>query len=196
MTQKEIKLTQENKELKQRLKAKAHEDKPLFKTKYFTTTKINVHFGQVIAVIIIGFCMYMCRYLVSDTIQLAVVLSALIGCGGYILKKSYDTYSMKSIADSEQMNKKEKYKMRFDFAQMMTTLVAKKKITPEAVPLFKSVIEENSTSVAVNGYGGSTVVDSTTFGVTNPNVDNQYQYNAGNSEDIISSPATDNMAQG
>lgn len=148
-------------------------EKPLFSTKYLTTSKINIHYAQVLALIIFIFVMYMCKYLKNDTIQLAAVLASLIGCASYIVKTSHDTYNKKAISDSESKDKQEKYKMKLHFAEMMSQLMADGKITANGVNNLKTLVSETETSVAMNGYGGGTVVEQQTFGVTNPTADTQ-----------------------
>lgn len=156
---------------KRKSKKKQVTEKSLFSTKYFTTSKINIHYAQVLALIIFIFVMYMCKYLKNDTIQLAAVLASLIGCASYIVKTSHDTYNKKAISDSESKDRQEKYKMKLHFAEMMSQLMADGKITANGVNNLKTLVSETETTLATNGYGGSTVIEQQTFGVQNPMVD-------------------------
>lgn len=159
------KLEETNKKLEDKLKSK---EKSSFNLKYLTTTKFGFHFSQIISVIILIFCMYMCKYLINDTIQLAVVLSALIGCAVYVVKKYCDIYSIKSLADSENQNKNERYKMKLKSASETCEKYSKGEITEKGVYLYKNISEENTTTIQSNGFGGSTVIDSTNYLAQNP----------------------------
>lgn len=172
MTKKEIKLTQENKELKEQLKAKTHKDKPLFNPKYFTTTKIILHSIQILSIIIVAFVMYMCKFLAKEPIYLASVLGVLTTNIFVVFTMVTKYYIDKSTTDNESKNKKERYEMKMKFVEKMSVLIAEGKITPDAVNLFKTLITENETTIATNGYGGMSYIDSQTYGVTNPTVQN------------------------
>ena len=172
MTKKEIKLTQENKELKEQLKAKTHKDKPLFKTKYFTTSKIALHFTHIIIIAIVTFIAIMCcKYLYQEPVYLASVLAAMATNGFVTLNITTKYYTEKAMADSDNINKKEKYEMKMKLAERMSELLANNKISVEGVELLRAVISETETTLATNGYGGSTVIEQQTFGVQNPMVD-------------------------
>ena len=166
-----IKLEETNKKLEDKLKSKLHKDKPLFNTKYLTTSKFALHFTHILALIVVLFVMYMsCKYLKSEPIYLATVLGALATNIFVILGVTTKFYTDKAIADSDNINKKEKYEMKMKLAERMTELLANNKISADGVNLLIAVISESETKIAWNGNGG-TIAEQTNFGmgnVTNP----------------------------
>ena len=166
-----IKLEETNKKLEDKLKSKVHKDKPLFNTKYLTTSKFALHFTHILALIVVIFVMYMsCKYLKSEPIYLATVLGALATNIFVILGVTTKFYTDKAIADSDNINKKEKYEMKMKLAERMTELLANNKISADGVNLLIAVISESETKIAWNGNGG-TIAEQTNFGmgnVTNP----------------------------
>lgn len=172
--QKEIKkqIEELEKQLSESVKVKPSKDKPLFRLKYFTTSKIALHFTHLLAIIVVIFIIYMsCKYLKSEPIYLSAVLGALATNIFVILGVTTKYYTDKAIADSDNMNKKEKYEMKMKLAERMSELLANNKISVEGVELLRAVISETETTLATNGYGGSTVIEQQTFGVQNPMVD-------------------------
>ena len=166
-----IKLEEINTKLEDKLKSKLHKDKPLFNTKYLTTSKFALHFTHILALIVVLFVMYMsCKYLKSEPIYLATVLGALATNIFVILGVTTKFYTDKAIADSDNINKKEKYEMKMKLAERMTELLANNKISADGVNLLIAVISESETKIAWNGNGGS-IAEQTNFGmgnVTNP----------------------------
>lgn len=165
------KLEETNTKLEDKLKSKLHKDKPLFNTKYLTTSKFALHFTHILALIVVLFVMYMsCKYLKSEPIYLATVLGALATNIFVILGVTTKFYTDKAIADSDNINKKEKYEMKMKLAERMTELLANNKISADGVNLLIAVISESETKIAWNGNGG-TIAEQTNFGmgnVTNP----------------------------
>ena len=164
------KLEETNTKLESKFKIK-HKDKPLFNTKYRTTSKFALHFTHILALIVVLFVMYMsCKYLKSEPIYLATVLGALATNIFVILGVTTKFYTDKAIADSDNINKKEKYEMKMKLAERMTELLANNKISADGVNLLIAVISESETKIAWNGNGG-TIAEQTNFGmgnVTNP----------------------------
>lgn len=139
----------------------------LFKTKYWTTTKIIIHTIQILSVLAVGVIIYMCKYLIAEPMYLSAVLGTLVTNVFVAFNLGHKYYVQKAMADSENMNKKEKRMMDLDFAEKMTTLLENKKITPEGVTALKVLISESNTNVAYAG-NGVLVTDSTTYGASNP----------------------------
>ena len=166
------KLEEINTKLEDKLKSKLHKDKPLFNTKYLTTSKFALHFTHILALIVVLFVMYMsCKYLKSEPIYLATVLGALATNIFVILGVTTKFYTDKAIADSDNINKKEKYEMKMKLAERMTDLLTGNKVSADGVNLFKAVISESETNVTLTGGNGFNTVEQTNYGmgnVTNP----------------------------
>ena len=166
------KLEESNKKLEDKLKSK-YKDKPLFNTKYLTTSKFALHFTHILALIVVIFVMYMsCKYLKSEPIYLATVLGALTTNIFVILGVTTKFYTDKAIADSDNINKKEKYEMKMKLAERMTDLLADNKVSADGVNLFKAVISESETSVNLTGGNGFNTVEQTNFGMGNISTEN------------------------
>lgn len=141
-----------------------NKEKPLFNLKYFTTTKINLHWIQILTVFIVGYVMYMCKYLKSEPAYLAGVLTALITA----IFVSYDMvnkhYTNKATAENENKSKKERYNDKIKLTKDIAQMLVNNQINAESVALLRAIIAETETSVAMNGYGGLNVVEETKFG--------------------------------
>ena len=162
------KLEEINTKLEDKLKSKLHKDKPLFNTKYLTTSKFALHFTHILALIVVLFVMYMsCKYLKSEPIYLATVLGALATNIFVILGVTTKFYTDKAIADSDNINKKEKYEMKMKLAERMTDLLTGNKVSADGVNLFKAVISESETNVTLTGGNGFNTVEQTNFGMGN-----------------------------
>lgn len=167
MTQKEY--NNQIEKLQNKINKLSKKEKPLFNSRYFTTSKIILHSIQILSILVVSFIMYMCKYLKSEPMYLASVLSV-IATNIFVAFNMVNKYYVdKSNKDNENKNKKEKYEMSMKMAEKITTLVENKQLTPEAISLFKMLISETETNVSMNGYGGLSTVDTTKFGaVLNP----------------------------
>ena len=161
-----------------------------FKEGHFTTSKINLYLTHCIFIGIIIFAMIVSVKYLKDTPEwLAGVIISLSGGGLTAILTTTKYYSSKATVEQ-----------RLKSAMQLAQYLNANKITLQSVYLAKLLSEDESTSISsINPFGGVTQIDTNKYMASNPMADNQPQYNAGNvsnSEDVINTPATDNMAQG
>lgn len=156
-------------ELSKLSKTKPVKEKALFNTNYFTTTKIILHSIQILVIAIMGFVVYMCKFLIDEPMYLSITLGSLITGISFTFNAVNKHYIDKAQSDSDNMNKKERYGMKMKLAEKMTELLANNKISADGVNLLKAVISETETSLTTNPYGGY-VIEQQTYSAQNPTI--------------------------
>jgi hypothetical protein len=152
-------LKKENEDLKNFKKENENQaNKELFKTKYFTTSKIALHFTHFLTLSITIFVAIMsCVFLKTEPIVLASVLGTLATSCSAVLAITTKLYTDKAKADSDNMNKKERYQMAIQLAEKMTGLLADKKINESAVRMLMTIISgvdsnDVNTNLGISSY--------------------------------------------
>ena len=188
MTQKEKNLTKQIKELKKyeselesQLKDNPKSKKSKFKEGLTTSTLVmyvvtgcffvGVVFGIYIILQVVKLCP-------ENLVGIMIALFSYLGGGAGAF---WTVYTLKSKSDHKLM-----------FAMEICEKLTDNEITPQSIYWSKVLEEESSTSMTnISPYGGVTQVDSVNYMAQNPMANT-----VSNSEDVINTPATDNMAQG
>ena len=207
MTKKERELTKQNKELKKQLSQSAQSQ--LLQDNISTDDNINLFKHKFTASHIVLYAVTI-AFFIGVFIGVWVVIKIISQYPEYIAPVVIALFSYIGSAFSifaVVYSSKSKMENRMKSAMQLAQYLNANKITLQSVYLAKLLSEDESTSVSsINPFGGVTQIDTTKYMASNPMVDNQaqynvnqYQYNTGNvadTEDVINTPATDNMAQG
>ena len=197
MTKKERELTKQNKELKKQLSQSAQSQ--LLQDNISTDDNINLFKHKFTASHIVLYAVTI-AFFIGVFIGVWVVIKTISQYPEYIAPVVISLFSYIGSAFSifaVVYSSKSKMENRMKSAMQLAQYLNANKITLQSVYLAKLLSEDEITSISsINPFGGVTQIDNTKYMASNPianTVDNQPQYN---SEDIINTPATDNVAQG